>query len=60
MNNFYSHLTDAIHNNINMERLYLAAGLDETTFRKYVADELFSSDQEKALAAEIKDWRKGL
>lgn len=59
MNNFYSHLTDSILNNINMERLYLASGVDAYTFSQYVADQLFSGEQIEALIVEIKEWRKG-
>lgn len=48
----------AIENGINLKLLLIATGLQEQEFRKYLQDDLFSSEQRKNLKEVITEWKR--
>lgn len=48
----------ALDQDCNIKLLLIAIGLHEQEFRKYLQDELFSSEQRKNLKEVITEWKR--
>lgn len=54
----YSHISDALENDINIKRLLLAAGVPEKEFFQRLEDNTFSCEQEENIRKELKEWKQ--
>lgn len=54
----YTRLSLAIEQGMNIKLALLATGLDEKTFWQYYDEQMFNSEQVRALMVTVNEWRR--